>query len=230
MRIRQVKPDFFRDGRMADLPDSTRLVYIGLWMEADDTGWLRYDITEIAADLYPYHDRTLRETMLTSAIKALADADRLRVLGCGHAFIPTLVRHQRFASETKRVVTFQKEHETVCVADARGNPRPPATVPDDPRTPAAIPEESRVVAGSRGGKERNGSERNGQVSAAAEPTVLKDMTTKKKPQDEELLDSRLAEYADPATPESKKDTLRFWLSTQGVHDPEAEIAQRGAAA
>jgi len=225
MRIRQVKPDFFRDGRMADLPDSTRLIYIGLWMEADDAGWLRYDITEIAADLYPYMDRTRREAQVTAAINALAAVDRLQVLGCGHALIPTLVRHQRFASETKRVVTFLREHETVCVADTRADPRTPATVPDDPRAPAAIPEESRVVAGRRSGKERNGTERNGAVPASAGNHDVKDMTTtKKKPDDEQLLDDRLREYRDPATPPWKRDILRSWLGDQGVRDPDAVAA------
>lgn len=217
MRIRQVKPDFFRDGRMADLPDSTRLIYIGLWMEADDSGWLRYDITEIAADLYPYHDRTLRETVLTNAIKTLADADRLRVLGCGHAFIPTLVRHQRFASETKRVLTYQKEHETVCVADTRGDPRPPANVPDDPRDTASIPDESRVVAGLRAGKERNVSERNGEVPAPAGKTTLQKIDgTKKPPEDEETIIRCQAILADPEAPKWKKDAARDQLTVMGV--------------
>jgi hypothetical protein len=41
VRIRQVKPAFWADSRLAELPERTRLFYIGLWMIADDAGWLR---------------------------------------------------------------------------------------------------------------------------------------------------------------------------------------------
>lgn len=55
------------------------------------------------------------------------------------------------------------------------------------------------------------------------PTVLKDLT-KKKPDDEQLLADRLAEYRDPSTPPWKKDVLRSWLHDLGVHDPDAVAA------
>ncbi|HAG51728.1 MAG TPA: hypothetical protein DCL42_10415 [Deltaproteobacteria bacterium] len=37
-RIRYVKPDFFKDEDVAELPDKTKLLYIGLWCFADKSG------------------------------------------------------------------------------------------------------------------------------------------------------------------------------------------------
>lgn len=61
-------------------------------------------------------------------------------------------------------------------------------------------------------------------SASAGTTNVKDITTKKKPEDEQLMDDRLREYRDPATPPWKRETLRQWLSDQGVRDPDAVAA------
>jgi hypothetical protein len=59
-------------------------------------------------------------------------------------------------------------------------------------------------------------------------TVLKDMS-KKKPDDEELMDTRLQAWADPTTSPAIRETLAAWLSQQGVRDPAAELARRRAA-
>ncbi len=205
------------------MPDSTRLIYIGLWMEADDMGCLRYDVTEIAADLYPYLDRVAREARLTLAVNELTIAGRLKVPGCGHAFIPTLVRHQRFAQETKRVVMYQKEHESGCsVAGVRGDPRLPATVPDGPEPSPTIPDESRVVAGSRYGKERKGEGRfvkERGVSRAREMTPINEMTTTRRtkvPEDEEIIVKCRAILADPDATEWRKSAAKDQLTVMGV--------------
>ena len=94
MRIRSVKPDFWRDRLMADLPADVRLFYVGLWMEADDAGWLRWDLDEIAADLYPYRPVKARERQVREWSGRLIDRKRVELFPCGHAFIPKLTRHQ----------------------------------------------------------------------------------------------------------------------------------------
>lgn len=127
MRIRQVKPDYWRDERLSELSDTDRLIYIGLWMEADDAGWFRENVTEIASDLFPYQGRAARER------KVCATLDRLRALGrivshpCGHSIVPKMESHQRFSSPEKRVFTVAKAHQTCPPAVPRGYPRLPAT-------------------------------------------------------------------------------------------------------
>jgi hypothetical protein len=94
VRIRSVKPDFWRDRLMAELPAEGRLFYIGLWMEADDAGWLRWQPDEIAADLYPYRAIRTRERHAREWGARLVDMGRLVLHPCGHGFIPKLTKHQ----------------------------------------------------------------------------------------------------------------------------------------
>jgi hypothetical protein len=132
MRIRQVKPDFWRDERLGDLSDTARLVYIGLWMEADDAGWFRENTTEIAAELFPFQSRATRERKVTAALEGLLALGRIVSHPCGHSFIPRMTEHQRFSSPDKRVYTVARQHEKcatpVTPAGTRGSPRFPATV------------------------------------------------------------------------------------------------------
>jgi hypothetical protein len=110
MRIRQVKPEFWTDSLLATLSDRTRLTYLGLWMLADDRGWLRFRIDEMAAAIFPYKPRAARERSLHADATSLMLAGRIVLHDCGHAEIPTLTRHQRFAGSTKRVQTVYEEH------------------------------------------------------------------------------------------------------------------------
>lgn len=134
MRIRQVKADFWRDSIVGKLDDACRLVYIGLWMEADDAGWLVLDVVAISADLYPYTPATTRERRVQKAIDTLVERGRVIAYPCGHAFIPRLTTHQRLAGPDKRVYTVERAHKgcgiqavgTGAEGATRGDPRGPA--------------------------------------------------------------------------------------------------------
>jgi hypothetical protein len=58
MRARNVKPGFFRNEVLAELPFVIRLLFIGLWMVADREGRLEDRPKRIAVDIFPY-DRDL---------------------------------------------------------------------------------------------------------------------------------------------------------------------------
>jgi len=152
VRIRQIKPSFWQDSRIAALPPAARLFYVGLWMVADDAGYLRWDTVEVANELYGYEGRKRRERDVASFMERLVEVGRVELYPCGHARIPTLTDHQRLAGETKQVRTVEKEH--------RNCPRIPAG--DAPRESPLVPDTERL------GKERkgNGSVRNGQSSRA----------------------------------------------------------------
>jgi len=123
MRIRQVKPEFWSDADMAELPPAVRLTYVGLWCIADDAGWLVVDVPQIAHDLYGYDGRTLREKTLVEHLYRLQEAGKVVVELCGHAVIPTLPDHQRQSAATRRVETVKKEHARCIAADFRGTQR-----------------------------------------------------------------------------------------------------------
>lgn len=56
MRIRSVKPEFWEDPTVAALSPVARLVFIGTWNLADDTGVLRWTVDYVNASLFMYDD------------------------------------------------------------------------------------------------------------------------------------------------------------------------------
>ena len=52
MRIRSIKPEFWRSDDIAALPISARLLFIGLWSYVDDNGVGLDKLPAIAADLF----------------------------------------------------------------------------------------------------------------------------------------------------------------------------------
>lgn len=134
MRIRQVKPAFWTDSRVAALPAPARLFYIGLWMLADDAGWLRWDASQVANELYGYESRKRRERDVETFLTLLVKAERVIVYPCGHVEVPTLVVHQHLAQIAKQVKTVQREHAG-CLhspAETRGDPPTPVETRGSP--------------------------------------------------------------------------------------------------
>ena len=116
-RIRQIKPSWFLDkelrrGTTAD----AREFYIGLWMLADDDGWLVWDEERIAAELYPFDPIGRRERNVAKWADQLErlnpKAAHLIVYDCGHGTVPKMKAHQRIAGT--RTVRVHSDHETIC--------------------------------------------------------------------------------------------------------------------
>ena len=92
MRARGIKPAFFKNEELADLPHQARLLYIGLWCLADRDGRLEDRPKRIKAELFPYEKADI-DGMLT----LLADRGFIRRYGpvdkpC--IDIPTFLQHQ----------------------------------------------------------------------------------------------------------------------------------------
>lgn len=56
MRARLIKPDFFEDRELCDLPLGARFLFIGLWCLADRDGRLLDIPKRIAIEVFPYED------------------------------------------------------------------------------------------------------------------------------------------------------------------------------
>jgi hypothetical protein len=102
VRIRQIRQEFWTDEVLAGLPDGARLFYVGLWMVADDEGWIRFDVPRIGAVLYPYRPKARRERDIRDWVSRLVELGRVRLLDCGCAVIPTLKRHQVIGGKRSR--------------------------------------------------------------------------------------------------------------------------------
>jgi len=153
MRIRQIKPSYWDDTRLHHTPGITaevREFYIGTWQLADDTGWLSWDVSAIAKQLYGWQSVGRREHNVREWGARLGAIGRLTIYECGHAFIPTLSRHQRIGG-TKAEGTW-REHQTCLI------PPPSAGSMDKSISLRNSPQSSVTVSNVT---ERNGEESNG---------------------------------------------------------------------
>jgi len=93
-RTRLLRPDFFKDERMAALSITARYVYMGLWTLCDDAGYFELKPRQIAAELFPYDSPTKRQRTVDSAMESLVSSERVKYLDCGaHGVVPTLPKH-----------------------------------------------------------------------------------------------------------------------------------------
>lgn len=160
-RIRQIKPSWFLDkelrrGTSAD----AREFYIGLWILADDAGYLVWDVTRIGAELYPFDPIRGREKHVEKWAGQLEtlneDSPHLVVWDCGHARVPKMPDHQRIAGTQSFVVA--KRHREECREVRSRLSLPVATEDVEPQGATR----------SHGiGRVGNGRERNGTVGTAA---------------------------------------------------------------
>jgi hypothetical protein len=128
-----VKPAFWSDSRLAELPEPTRLFYVGLWMIADDAGWFRWDPVEVSRDLYGYEGRARRERRTAKMFDQLASVGRVVLYPCGHAQVPRLTDHQHLAGASKQVQTAFNAHLKECVSRTPATPRDSPPNPVEPR-------------------------------------------------------------------------------------------------
>jgi len=93
-RIRMIKPEFFDDPDMADLSMAARLLFIGLWTEADKEGRIVDDPRRLKARIFPYDDVDV--DALAAELHG-KDVIRRYLAGEKHGFIwiRTFKKHQR---------------------------------------------------------------------------------------------------------------------------------------
>jgi hypothetical protein len=113
MRIRSIKPAYWSDFDLhTRLTPAEREFYIGLWQQADDAGWLSWDVHRIGAELYPYTAVPERESFIEAASVHLTsldcDAPHFVIFPCGHAIVPKMPSHQHLSG--KPVYTTHAAH------------------------------------------------------------------------------------------------------------------------
>lgn len=95
-RIRTVKPEFWEDEKLADIPMQARLLFIATWNFADDQGVVQSSTKYLKSKIFPY-DESLREHQVKTWIDALVNARMLIPFihdNKGYFFIRTFQSHQ----------------------------------------------------------------------------------------------------------------------------------------
>lgn len=130
MRIRSIKPEFWRDpdttGRW---PGDLKLFYVGLWCVADDQGRFAWDADLIAADLFPF-DRTADVAGLLERLRATGRVMRYEAAGRAFGFLPKFAKHQKINRPTASRLPPPPEGLTDDSVRAHGGLTPGAWIRD----------------------------------------------------------------------------------------------------
>lgn len=90
-----IRPAYWTDADLhIRLSATVREFYIGLWMLADDAGYVAWDVTRVGAELYPFRPQTWRTRQLPKMLAQLGPR-HARLLDCGqHVVVPNLAKFQ----------------------------------------------------------------------------------------------------------------------------------------
>lgn len=103
-RIRTIKPEFWEDEKVAELPIEARLLFIGMWNFADDNGVFPDSTKWIKAKVFPY-DTPLRDHIVTTWVNLLVQngmLNRFEYEGKSFLIIRTFSEHQIIDKRYKR--------------------------------------------------------------------------------------------------------------------------------
>jgi hypothetical protein len=96
-RIRTIKPEFFKNEQLADLPMSARLLFIGLWTLADKEGRLEDRPKRIKVELFPYDNLDCDKEL--SRLQSAAFIERYEVGELKVIQIINFTTHQRITGK-----------------------------------------------------------------------------------------------------------------------------------
>jgi hypothetical protein len=96
MRGRYLMREYWSDTDLFTRLDADqRELYQGLWMLADDDGFLPRDLDGIGAALYRFMDRGDRIAKIRSGLARLRDIGKLESYRCGCLYLPAVARYPR---------------------------------------------------------------------------------------------------------------------------------------
>lgn len=111
-RVRVIRPAFYRGHATGSLAPDVRDALIGCTTQADDEGWLLWDLDDVATTLYPYLPARRRRIDLERRAERLVEAGLLVIEPCGCAFLPSLKEHHgiKGGRPTSQVWAWHQSH------------------------------------------------------------------------------------------------------------------------
>jgi len=168
-RIRTIKPEFFLDDELAELPIVSRMLFIGMWTLCDCEGRLEDRPKRIKAQILPFDDCDV-----SAALDGLHEAGfivRYESAGGKYISVPNFRKHQRLSGIEAQSISAippperAKEAQEIAIEAIEKQSR-------------SNEEAANVQEGK--GKEGKGRERKEQVHADPEPTPSADPEKPKK--------------------------------------------------
>jgi hypothetical protein len=121
MRGRYLMREYWSDSDLhLRLSPEEREFYIGLWMLADDDGWLPRDVPGIGAAVFQYLDRGPREAMVTERLARLREMGKVKSLRCC-LYLPSVSRYPRAGKRAAPHHDAHRSHSKGTDADLKGS-------------------------------------------------------------------------------------------------------------
>jgi len=154
VKIRSIKPDFWKSETVAGLPFEARLFFIGLWNLADDYGRFRAHPKIVRGELLPFDD----DAPVDRWLEQIADAGLIvlyEVDGTRYGWVRGFSEHQkidrraasRLPEPSPQHLVGHADHEPTPAddpADPAGNVAEPADSPGDPAEVRALDTETEM--------------------------------------------------------------------------------------
>ena len=145
-RARNIKPGFFENEELVELPFSTRLLFIGLWTIADRAGRLEDRPKRVKMALFPADNLDVNDAL--SQLQASGFILRYEVDGRRYIQILAFDKHQNpHRDEKPSSIPAPQEHsastvQAPCKDDANpaDSPIPDSPIPDSPIPDSPIPD------------------------------------------------------------------------------------------
>jgi len=135
MRGRYIMREYWSDSDLfLRLNAAERELYVGLWMLADDEGWLPRDIPAIAASLFRYEDRKPREEFVRKGLEKLRELGKVESFRCC-LHLPAVERYPRAGKKSIDHSFTHKKHSKPTndiQTDLNPSPVPSLPVPSQP--------------------------------------------------------------------------------------------------
>lgn len=116
MRIRTIKPEFFKHDGLSEIEPIARLLFVGLWCMADKEGRLEDRPKRIKAEVLPYDQIEIEDLLTVLAKRGFIvryDCDGLLLIE-----IPNFARHQRI---TGKEAETESKYPSAATGKQRGN-------------------------------------------------------------------------------------------------------------
>ncbi len=195
MRIRSIKPEFWRSEDIAALNPLTRLLFIGLWSYVDDNGVGRDIVPLIVADLFPFDDPPETVATVSGGLQTLSERGqitRYEVAGRAYLYVNSWARHQRIDKPNKERYPLPTCEDAVIQEMVATPSRDSREIP----SPGAVEQRNRGTEE----KEKNSS------SSAAPMTVVRDP---------DLFDEFWEHYPRKV---GRQPALRAWINAMRRHE------------
>lgn len=163
MRGRYIMREYWSDSDLfLKLSPAERELYVGLWMLADDAGWMPRDVPGIAGALMRFEDRAPREAGVRSGLRRLTAIGKVSSHRCGCLHLPAVTKYPRAGKKSTEHLQEHKRHQTDLNTGFERiqtdlNPSPVPSLPD-PSLPDVAGERAQEARSPRGGPMRSAAE------------------------------------------------------------------------